>query len=53
MKRTFTEIAQQKILASLARREVKESDLVLTRSELKSPYFKWTPGVKIDTNRKN
>jgi len=53
MKRDFTEIAQQKVLAMLALREVKESDQVMTRSELKSPYFKWVPGIKIDTNRKN
>jgi len=53
MKRNLLDIAQQKMLALLARREAKESDYYLTRADLKSPYFRWVPGVKIDTNRKN
>lgn len=53
MKQNFIQIAQQKVLAMLALREVKESDLMMTRKELKSQYFQWTPDVKIDTNRKN
>jgi len=53
MKNELLERAELLILASLARREAKESDQVMTRDELKSPYFKWAPGIKIDTNRKN
>lgn len=53
MKNELLERAELLILASLARREAKESDQVMARNELKNPELKWTPGIKIDTNRKN